>query len=64
MDTAFGGATTVAANPAGTTTASAQNGEWSATGYGKSGERPTGIFGDFNAHFTDGHAAGAYATRK
>ena len=25
---------------------------------------PTGIFGGFNAHFTDGHAAGAYATRK
>ena len=28
------------------------------------GGRPTGIFGGFNAHFTDGHAAGAYATRK
>ena len=48
----------------GTTTASAQNGEWSATGYGVADERPTGIFGGFNAHFTDGHAAGAYATRK
>lgn len=26
--------------------------------------RPEGIFGKFNAHFSDGHAAGAYATRK
>ena len=26
--------------------------------------RPTGIFGTFNAHFKDGHAAGAYTTRK
>ena len=26
-------------------------------------QRPTGIFGAFNAHFSDGHAAGAYATR-
>ena len=47
-----------------TTTASGQDGEWTATGYGVAGERPTGIFGGFNAHFTDGHAAGAYATRK
>ena len=30
----------------------------------QSGGRPTGIFGGFNAHFSDGHAAGAYATRK
>ena len=28
------------------------------------GARPIGIFGGFNAHFTDGHAAGAFATRK
>ena len=44
--------------------ASGQAGVWSATSYGESGKRPTGIFGGFNAHFTDGHAAGAYATRK
>ena len=49
---------------AGTTTASGQDGQWSAQGYGTSGARPTGIFGGFNAHFSDGHAAGAYATRK
>ena len=48
----------------GTTTATGQDGVWSATSHGTSGERPTGIFGGFNAHFTDGHAAGAYATRK
>ena len=49
----------------GTTTASGQDGVWSATGYGDDETaRPTGIFGGFNAHFTDGHAAGAYATRK
>ena len=56
----FGGATLAA----GTTTASGQDGEWSATGYGAVGARPTGTFGGFNAHFTDGDAAGAYATRK
>ena len=48
----------------GTTVASGQNGEWTGTAYGVSGERPTGIFGGFNAHFSNGHAAGAYATRK
>ena len=47
----------------GVTVASGQNGVWTATAYGTSGARPTGIFGGFNAHFTDGHAAGAYAAR-
>ena len=50
-----------------------QAGAWSANAYGQAPRtvegvevsyRPTGIFGDFNAHFTDGHVAGAYATRK
>lgn len=59
-DTAFSSA----ALTGGTADASGQDGVWTATGYGASGERPMGIFGDFNAHFTDGHAAGAYATRK
>ena len=59
-----GGFTTAATLTDGTTTASADNGVWSAQGYGTSGERPTGIFGGFNAHFSDGHAAGAFATRK
>ncbi len=59
-DTAFTGA----ALTGGVADASGQDGIWNATGYGTSGERPMGIFGDFNAHFTDGHAAGAYATRK
>ena len=39
-----------------TTTPNGQDGEWSAIGYGTSGARPTGIFGGFNAHFSDGHA--------
>ena len=57
---------------AGTTDASGQDGFWSATSYGGADavagtspvKRPEGIFGGFNAHFTDGHVAGAYATRK
>ena len=44
--------------------ASGQDGVWTAQGYGTSGERPIGIYGGFDAHFTDGHAAGAFATRK
>ncbi len=47
----------------GRTIATGRDGEWRATGYGASGARPTGIFGGFNAHFSDGHAAGAYTTR-
>ena len=47
----------------GTTTASGQDGVWSATGFGPNGGRPTGFFGTFNAHFSNGDAAGAYATR-
>ena len=50
----------------GTTVASDQDGVWTATGFGRDAdpdERPMGFFGTFNAHFTDGHAAGAYATR-
>ena len=56
---------------AGTTTATGQDGTWSATSYGGADAvagtspvvRPEGIYGGFNAHFTDGHVAGAYATR-
>ena len=48
----------------GRTVTSGRDGEWTAQAYGTENERPTGIFGGFNAHFTDGHAAGAYATRK
>ena len=59
METAF----TNAAVADGTADASGQDGEWNAAGYGPSGGRPIGIYGDFNAHFTDGHAAGAYAVR-
>ena len=32
--------------------------------YGAADVRPAGIFGGFEAHFTDGHASGVYATRK
>ena len=48
----------------GKTVATGRDGDWSATAYGVADQRPTGIFGGFNAHFSDGHAAGAYATRK
>ena len=48
----------------GKTVASGRDGVWTATSYGDADARPTGIFGDFNAHFSDGHAAGAYVTRK
>ena len=52
------------ANTVGVTVASGENGVWSASSYGAATARPVGIFGGFNAHFSDGHAAGAYATRK
>ena len=61
-ETDFDGATVAATN--GVANASGQDGEWSATGYGTTGQRPAGIYGGFSAHFTDGHASGAYATRK
>jgi hypothetical protein len=42
-----------------------QDGYWTADSYGSSEmARPEGIYGTFNAHFTDGHVAGAYATTK
>ena len=54
----------------GMTEATGQDGTWSAQSYGVAptdvkdmSMRPEGIFGNFNAHFTDGHVAGAYATR-
>ena len=41
------------------------DGVWTAIPHGPDdAKRPTGIFGRFNAHFSNGHAAGAYATRK
>ena len=56
-------------NPDGSTTAAAtgsgRDGVWSATAYGGGTEaRPTGFHGGFVAHFADGDAAGAFATRK
>ena len=48
----------------GVAAASDQDGTWSATSYGEAGMRPAGIYGGFNAHFTDGHVAGAWATRR
>ena len=49
---------------AGVTEATGQDGDWTSDAYGAATARPVGIFGTFNAHFTDGHAAGAYATRR
>ena len=47
----------------GETSATDQSGTWSAQAYGTANQRPTGVYGGFNAHFTDGHVAGAYAVR-
>ena len=47
----------------GVASSSGRDGEWNASAYGVAGARPTGIYGSFNAHFLDGHAAGAYSTR-
>ena len=45
-------------------TASGRDGVWSGAAYGNDATaRPAGIYGGFTAHFTDGHAAGAFATR-
>ncbi len=57
-------AANVPGTPGGVAEATGQDGTWSAAAYGEAGMRPAGIYGGFNAHFTDGHAAGAYATRK
>ena len=66
-------ATTTDGTVSGVTDASGQDGAWTGTSYGTGGfsddtaaggKRPTGIYGNFNAHFTDGHVAGAYATRR
>ena len=57
-----------------TKTTDGQDGDWTARSYGGANDdagtadvnetkRPEGIFGTFNAHFSDGHVAGAYATR-
>ena len=48
----------------GIATASGRDGVWSAQAYGGGTDaRPAGVFGGFTAHFTDGDAAGAFATR-
>ena len=48
----------------GKTVTASDDGVWSAAAYGgDAAARPAGVFGTFNAHFLDGHAAGAYATR-
>ena len=60
------GAATLAQGSANTGTAvtDGRDGMWSAQAYGTSGtERPTGIYGGFAVHFSDGEAAGAYVTR-
>ena len=47
------------------TVATGADGVWSNSAYGDvATERPAGVHGGFTAHFTDGHAAGAYATLK
>ena len=60
--------TTLAASGMATTTgatvATGRDGVWTNEAYGPLAARPVGVYGDFNAHFSDGHAAGAYATRK
>ena len=49
----------------GATVATGRDGVWTAESYGDDDtKRPAGIVGGFNAHFSDGHAAGAYGTQK
>ncbi len=49
----------------GVTVTGGRDGAWNAQAYGTDAtKRPTGIFGGFSAHFSDGDAAGAYATTK
>jgi len=63
--TAFTGGTIAESANAQAVGTATQGGIWTATAYGNSATaRPQGIFGHFNTHFTNGHAAGAYATRK
>ncbi len=47
----------------GVTTSSGRDGTWTNAAYGPAGARPAGIYGGFVSHFSDGNAAGAYATR-
>ena len=48
----------------GVATGTGRDGEWDATAYGDdAAKRPAGIHGAFVAHFSDGDAAGAFATR-
>ena len=65
VETAFadGNVTTGGVAEGSGTTERATDGVWTAQAYGEADKRPTGIFGGFNAHFDNGHAAGAYATR-
>ena len=52
------------ATSAGTVVTNGRDGEWNAQAWGDdAAARPVGIFGGFSAHFSDGDAAGAYATR-
>ncbi len=51
--------------PVDTTPANVNSGGWRAQSYGENNnKRPTGIYGDFRAHFTNGDVAGAFATRR
>ena len=61
--TTFTGGSLAGGSNGKTVVTSGRDGDWTATAYGETGMRPTGIFGGFNAHFSDGHAAGVYATR-
>ena len=67
--------TTIEGSSFGVAKGSGQAGDWSTQGYGPAqspadgdtpavDHRPSGFFGNFEAHFTDGHAAGAYAAQE
>ena len=47
----------------GTGTGHPTDGGWSAYAYGAAGERPTGVYGGFEADFTDGAAIGQFDAR-
>ncbi len=51
------------ATTTGVATAGGHSGSWSNQAYGAADARPAGIHGGFVAHFANGDAAGAYATR-
>ena len=79
LDTTSAAFTSIDGSTLGVAKGSGQGGDWTTQGFGPEqtpedstttpatpavNHRPTGFFGSFNAHFTDGHAAGVYSARE